>query len=185
MRGLAVRIVVRVFFLRCAFSLILIGCACRSDPSTRERSQPSPSPGSQAVPRTEVARGTRTPKSESEGRPHAGEGYGDDQSVTTADGTYVVRFHPRVDAIPLNQPFSLQVQIVPQRKDATDGITVSVDAAMPQHGHGMNTTPLIEPLGDLRFEVTGMLLHMKGFWEVYFDVSRKGVTERAQVRFRL
>ena len=56
---------------------------------------------------------------------------------------------------------------------------------MPGHGHGMNTRARVEPLGDGRFVVRGLLLHMSGQWELEFDVAKGRVHEKAVVRFEL
>ena len=63
--------------------------------------------------------------------------------------------------------------------DTVDGELV-VDAAMPNHNHGMNHVPLIERTGPGRWHVEDMLFHMPGYWELYFDVEEQGVTHRAQ-----
>jgi hypothetical protein len=64
-------------------------------------------------------------------------------------------------------------------KPRTD-VSLAVDAAMPQHGHGMNRVPVIEKLSDGKFRVDGLLFHMPGKWELYFDVARGPLVERAQ-----
>lgn len=69
-------------------------------------------------------------------------------------------------------------------KPANDG-TLSVDAAMPHHGHGMNVRPKVEALGGGRFRVTGLLFHMPGRWELMFDRTRNGLLERAQTTVQL
>ena len=35
--------------------------------------------------------------------------------------------------------------------------------------------------GNGRFEVSGLRLHMPGRWEIYFDIGRGAIIERAQV----
>lgn len=57
---------------------------------------------------------------------------------------------------------------------------VAVDAAMPHHGHGMNVRPTIERVRPGAYRANGMLFHMAGRWELFFDVTRGGLTERAQ-----
>jgi hypothetical protein len=52
-------------------------------------------------------------------------------------------------------------------------------ATMPSHGHGMNTEPQVIANDDGTFGVTGMLLHMEGWWEMTADVTVMGTTERA------
>ena len=56
---------------------------------------------------------------------------------------------------------------------------------MPEHRHSMNTDAVVTPLGNGRFGVAGLLLHMPGRWEMLFDVTDGGVTERAQLDFIL
>ena len=74
----------------------------------------------------------------------------------------------------------------PGSPDAPRGdIELSVDAAMPEHGHGMNRVPSVAALGDGRFRAEGLLFHMPGRWEIYFDVTRGAITERAQADVEL
>ena len=56
---------------------------------------------------------------------------------------------------------------------------------MPEHGHGMNRVPRIEAKGGGRFRAEGLLFHMPGKWELYFDVTRGALTERAQADVHL
>ena len=87
----------------------------------------------------------------------------------------------------MNQLFSLEVRIF----DAVDrqlvgkNVQLLVDAAMPAHRHGMTTKPKIIATSPGNFRIQGMNLHMSGDWELYFDITRDGVTERAQVTIAL
>lgn len=113
-----------------------------------------------------------------ESRPH---------KAKSADGTYSVVFTTSPDPIPLNRLFAMEVEV----RDANNprrtlaNITLAADAAMPHHGHGMNTQPKVRPGDTGRFIVTGMQFHMPGYWEIYFDITRGGVTERAFVAIEL
>lgn len=97
-------------------------------------------------------------------------------------GSYVVSYTAKPDPLPVGELCDLEVQVT--RGDgasiATDDIVLFADAAMPHHGHGMNVVPEITNQGDGRFYVDGMLFHMPGRWELYFDITENGVTERAQ-----
>ena len=66
-----------------------------------------------------------------------------------------------------------------------EDISLTVDAAMPEHGHGMNRVPKIARADDGHFVVEGLLFHMTGRWELYFDITRGAVTERAQCEVEL
>jgi len=110
--------------------------------------------------------------------------------VSNAGGYVVAYARPNRQPMPLNERFTLQVHLFDATKDAplehpiTDGKLI-VDASMPEHMHGMNVRPTVTQNDDGSFTVDGMLLHMPGRWEVYFDMSRSGVTERAQVELFL
>ena len=62
---------------------------------------------------------------------------------------------------------------------------VFVDAAMPSHGHGMNTRPRVQRNADGTHTARGLLFHMAGHWELYFDITAGDVTERAQFGLEL
>ena len=71
------------------------------------------------------------------------------------------------------QTFSIQVVlkcIVPENCIEPH---IQFDAAMPEHGHGMNYVPTIERVSNNQFEVKRIRLHMAGFWEIYLDVQAK------------
>lgn len=97
-------------------------------------------------------------------------------------GAYIVEYDPEPEPIPFNKLFSLRVRVLentPIRSPAKD-VQVAADAAMPGHGHGMNTKPTTRMLRPGEFMIEGMLFHMPGQWEIYIDVTRDGVTERAR-----
>lgn len=97
-------------------------------------------------------------------------------------GTYSVSYSCEPDPIPVNEFFSLEVAVVDSRDPSrpVGEVVVVADASMPAHRHGMNTQPEVRALGKGRFTVAGMLFHMPGHWELYFDITHDAVTERAQ-----
>lgn len=103
--------------------------------------------------------------------------------IASNASTYLVRCVPEITALPSNEPFELELWIADASApdELAREITLAVDAAMPEHGHGMVRRPIVERIGDGHFVARGMLLHMSGRWELYFDVTRGAVTERAQV----
>jgi hypothetical protein len=109
---------------------------------------------------------------------------GGKRQITSNGGGYTVTFEPTPDPIPMNEVFDLRFTVVP-KSGSTQGLTVQVDARMPAHGHGMNRVPKLtaQPDGSTRAE--GMLFHMPGHWELYFDIAQGGKTERAQVDVEL
>ncbi len=100
--------------------------------------------------------------------------------AVSATGRYTVRYAFRPTAVPLNEMFAIDVEIRHTSTGMPAGdLSLSVDGRMPEHRHGMNVEPIITRLGPGAFRVEGMLFHMPGRWEVHFDLSRGGLTERA------
>lgn len=102
-----------------------------------------------------------------------------------AGKTFRVVFTTAPLPIPMNEPFEIRAQIEPVGEKPPGEVKLRVDAAMPDHRHGMNTQPQVTREADGSWRVRGMLLHMPGYWELYFDLERDGETERAQYNFEL
>jgi hypothetical protein len=100
-------------------------------------------------------------------------------------GHYLVRYRTAPDPIPWGDPFALDVWVFGPDGSPVEGVVLSVDAAMPEHGHGMNRVTKVTPAEHGGFDVAGMLFHMPGHWELYFDVTRGALTERAQIDVEL
>jgi hypothetical protein len=129
-----------------------------------------------------VAWASSTPRG---GAPRVGgAGLQDASELSSNDGAYRVRY-ALVPAEPeVRELFELRVEVT--RTDGALGeLELAVDARMPEHGHGMNREPLVRTEAAGEFQVSNMLFHMPGLWELYFDVTEGALTERAQVSLEL
>lgn len=104
------------------------------------------------------------------------------RETLSAAGSWRVRWRSAPSPIPVNAPFRLVVRVEDalDRAPAPADVTLSVDAGMPSHGHGMLRVPRVVPGEAGRFVVEDLLFHMPGPWELYLDVARDGIAERAQ-----
>lgn len=120
----------------------------------------------------------------SDKEPHKGDG-GPDQSSSrpkkdyskvqmTADKTCKVEYSlsDKAEWPPKNKNFTLNVTVLDKDGKAEGEFDIKVNADMPEHGHGMNTTPKVERTGKNTFQVSGMLMHMRGWWEIYVEVTK-------------
>jgi len=108
------------------------------------------------------------------------------QTVDSNGGEYQIQYESAPDPIPTNEPFDLTFKVAPKKGgNEAGGLTVAVDARMPAHFHGMNRVPKISRQPDGSYKAEGMLFHMPGHWELYFDITQSGRTERAQVDIHL
>ncbi len=64
-----------------------------------------------------------------------------------------------------------------------DGATVTVDATMPEHRHGMMTQPATTVAGPGLWRTDGMKLHMQGRWVFAVDVSSTAGDDRLELPF--
>ena len=101
-------------------------------------------------------------------------------NIITDGQSFAVSVLEYPSPIPKNKHFNLTVQIREKAEAAEFTESIEIEADMPSHGHGMNTTPKISKLEDGLFKIEGMLLHMSGEWEIYVDVLGEGsMKERA------
>lgn len=107
--------------------------------------------------------------------------------VVSNDGAFLVLYRFRPAEIPLNEPFAVEFRLFDDRRGQAQisDARVHVDAAMPEHRHGMNVVPRVWSNNDGSYTATGMVFHMPGRWELYFDITRGVATERAQVELWL
>jgi hypothetical protein len=109
------------------------------------------------------------------------------KGVLSNGGTYYVEHAIVPDPIPLNEVFGLQLTVY--RADARDtplrDVELMIDGRMPEHRHGMLREPSVVQTADGAFVINGMLFHMPGYWELHFDVTSAGTTERAEVEVTL
>jgi hypothetical protein len=114
--------------------------------------------------------------------------WSDAERIVSNGGNYVVFLRTDPSPIPENAEFTATVWVLSRNAippEALTDVALDVDAFMPEHGHGMNRVPEITKREDGGFDVKGLLLHMGGNWELYFDVTRGAITERTQKRVAL
>lgn len=103
-------------------------------------------------------------------------------SCNSSLGNYIVEFtilNSENKSIPINKLFSISGKILSATKnrDALKNVSLSVEAIMPEHHHGMNLMPQINYEKDGSFKVDGMLFHMPGLWRILFYIKNGYITE--------
>lgn len=102
--------------------------------------------------------------------PGAAEALGPDwRSLTSPAGDATLAWRPLEGVIPRNQDFALEVRLS-GRDGPLAGAPIHVRGWMPEHGHGLIRQPLVLDRGDGTYLVEGVLLHMRGAWQLTFDV---------------
>ncbi|MEM7244553.1 MAG: FixH family protein [Acidobacteriota bacterium] len=107
--------------------------------------------------------------------------------LESGDGRWRVTWAPDPSPLPTGETFAVDVTVAPVDAEAKlpRDLKLSVDAGMPHHGHGMNVFPEVTAQGEGSFRAEGLLFHMPGSWDVYFDVTDGAFTERAQTEVEI
>jgi len=73
---------------------------------------------------------------------------------------------------PLNQIHTWTIHVETADGQPVDNAEITVDGGMPQHGHGLPTSPQVtQNLGNGDYLVEGMKFQMLGWWEVRFNIT--------------
>lgn len=108
------------------------------------------------------------------------------ETMQTRTGSTRVRWRAAEGTLPFNEYFDLLIELERTEDDAPiSGAQVFVRCEMPAHKHGMNVEPRSKELGDGRYRVEGMLLHMTGDWVLGVDLVVDDLAESASFPFHL
>lgn len=93
---------------------------------------------------------------------------------------FLVRYQPTPNPIPLNEEFSIQSMIYDNadHNTALQGLSVDINAEMPEHQHGMPQLPTINE-EDGKWIADGMLFQMEGYWEIHMYITHENQSEIA------
>ena len=89
----------------------------------------------------------------------------------------VIIYRTAPPKIAVGKHFAVEALVCP-KGTAGPPTGLRVDAAMPEHRHGMNYRARVLPQGEGRYRAEGLLFHMPGRWQFLFDVDRAGGSER-------
>ncbi len=94
------------------------------------------------------------------------------RSRASEHGVYRATIRPQGDSIPKGRLQRWTLHLETASGAAVDSASISVDGGMPQHGHGLPTTPRVtRALGDGDHLVEGIKFNMGGWWVVKFRVA--------------
>jgi hypothetical protein len=107
--------------------------------------------------------------------------------LPTAEHHFVVSYTPAITPPPINQLHTWTIRVTTPDGQPVEGAQVAIDGDMPQHGHGLPTSPRVtRSLGDGRYLVEGMKFQMGGWWVADFTITdAAGLTDTVRFNFVL
>jgi len=102
----------------------------------------------------------------------------------TDNGHYMVTVAPANPDYQRNTMHAWIVAITTPEGAPVEGAAILVDGGMPQHGHGLPTSPqMTETLGEGRYKIEGVRFNMRGWWEFKLAITTEGVSD--EITFNL
>ena len=102
----------------------------------------------------------------------------DTSATRTSDqGLYQVSIS-QLDPIAINQIHNWTLHVETADGQPVENAEITVDGGMPQHNHGLPTTPQVtQDLGNGDYLVEGLKFHMDGWWEIKFVIESAGQSD--------
>lgn len=93
-------------------------------------------------------------------------------SKTTENRHYFATLLPESKPVRINQMHRWLLTLRTADGEPVEGATIAVDGGMPDHGHGLPTSPgVTRYLGDGRYLVDGVRFNMTGWWQLRFVIA--------------
>jgi hypothetical protein len=90
----------------------------------------------------------------------------------SAKGIYTVAIAPEVEPVQQGPLHAWVLTLKTADGKPVEGAEIGVDGGMPQHGHGLPTSPAVAGyLGEGRYKIDGMRFNMSGWWELKFAIK--------------
>jgi hypothetical protein len=95
-------------------------------------------------------------------------------------GLYQVAIEPEAGPLVLGALHSWLLTLKTQAGQPVTDATITVDGGMPQHGHGLPTSPAVSAnLGAGKYRVDGLKFTMTGWWQLRFAVTAPSGSDNA------
>lgn len=97
----------------------------------------------------------------------------------TEDGHFRVQYTSSLDPVPINRMHEWTLHVETAAGDPVEEAEITIDGGMPAHDHGLPTEPRVtEYLGGGDYRVQGLRFHMRGAWQVTFEIRHGDVRDR-------
>ena len=94
------------------------------------------------------------------------------RSKNTASGLFVASFQPERGVVRQGELQSWLLTLKTVKGAPVEGAAITVSGGMPQHSHGLPTSPqATDYLGDGRYRIDGLKFTMSGWWQSRFAIS--------------
>lgn len=108
------------------------------------------------------------------------------RSKPTEQRAYVASISPETEPLQQGELHAWVLTVTTPDNKPVEGATIAVDGGMPQHGHGLPTSPqMTSYLGEGRYRIEGVKFNMGGWWELKFAISAPPGDDRVTFNLKL
>ncbi len=94
------------------------------------------------------------------------------RSKKTDNGLFMASFEPERGVVRQGELESWLLTLKTTTGDPVEGAAIAVSGGMPQHNHGLPTSPqATDYLGEGRYRIEGVKFTMAGWWQLHFAIS--------------
>lgn len=106
--------------------------------------------------------------------------------VVSDAGHFHVRIADRPDPVMINRIQEWVIEVRYDDGSPVDDADIDVSGGMPEHNHGLPTSPRIDKaLGDGRYRLSGLRFHMHGNWEIRLTIKNAKHRDSVTIPFYL
>ncbi len=96
----------------------------------------------------------------------------EDETWTSDKGHFTVSFKSELQPLTINKIHRWTLHVVDNNGKAISNAQLEINGGMPQHNHGLPTSPAVTALlDDGEYQVEGMRFHMRGYWEIRVSID--------------
>ncbi len=112
---------------------------------------------------------------------------GEDPKVwDTGKGYFRVSYESRLHPLAINRIHAWVFHVETANGDTVNDATISVTGGMPNHNHGLPTSPrMTQSLGEGNYLLEGMRFHMAGLWEITVIIEAGGQQDTVVISLTL
>ena len=99
-------------------------------------------------------------------------GASDAPPLASRDGYFLVRYSSELDPLVINRLHAWTLVITTADGEPVTGASIDVSGGMPEHDHGLPTTPIVAAADDNgTYRLRGLRFHMGGAWEMVIEID--------------
>ena len=108
------------------------------------------------------------------------------RSRASEAGLFRASYRSDTEPLPLNVIHTWTLAVETAGGEAVKDAEIGVEVTMPEHGHGMPTTPAVaKNHGDGTYQVDGLKFSMPGWWVLGFKIRAGGKSDVVTFHVRL